>query len=107
MVEGGRSGHDRIVRRLGDRRRAAALALRQGRPVKSTEPLSAVHLDGVEGDGRVRPQPTTFIEADGTSLKAALDIARKFGSVKDTVLPFDGGSLYTGRRRHSTRSPRS
>jgi C1A family cysteine protease len=33
-------------------------------------------------------RPTTFVEAEGTSLKAALDVARKFGAVKDTVLPF-------------------
>ena len=40
--------------------------------------------------------PTTFIETDGTSLKAALDIARKYGAVKDDVLPFTGNILYTG-----------
>src|SRR5215217_5459408 len=39
-------------------------------------------------------QPTTFIEEDGTSLKAALDIARKYGAVKDDVLPFKTGQLY-------------
>ena len=41
-------------------------------------------------------QPTTFIESDGTSLKAALDIARKYGAVRDTVLPFATGRLYAG-----------
>src|ERR687898_864344 len=39
--------------------------------------------------------PTTFIENSGTSLKAALDVARKFGAVKENVLPF-GGGLYPG-----------
>jgi C1A family cysteine protease len=39
-------------------------------------------------------QPTTFIEEDGTSLKAALDIARKYGVVSDSVLPFKTGQLY-------------
>ncbi|MDQ3683698.1 MAG: C1 family peptidase [Bacteroidota bacterium] len=39
-------------------------------------------------------QPTTFIEEDGTSLKAALDIARKYGSVLDDLLPFNTGQLY-------------
>ncbi|HEV2914084.1 MAG TPA: C1 family peptidase [Pyrinomonadaceae bacterium] len=39
-------------------------------------------------------QPTTFIEDDGTSLKAALDIARKYGAVFDTLLPFKTGKLY-------------
>jgi hypothetical protein len=41
-------------------------------------------------------QPTTFIESDGTSLKAALDVSRKWGAVRDTVLPFASGRLYTG-----------
>lgn len=39
-------------------------------------------------------QPTTFIEKVGTSLKAALDIARKFGVVKDGILPFKSGKLF-------------
>src|SRR3954464_14559152 len=38
--------------------------------------------------------PTTFIENAGTSLKAALDVARKFGAVRENVLPFSGSSLY-------------
>jgi hypothetical protein len=41
-------------------------------------------------------QPTTFIESDGTSLKAALDVCRKWGAVRDTVLPFRTGALYVG-----------
>jgi hypothetical protein len=41
-------------------------------------------------------RPTTFIELDGTSLKAALDIARKFGVVEDPVLPFTPPRLYGG-----------
>jgi hypothetical protein len=39
-------------------------------------------------------QPSTFIEEDGTSLKAALDIARKYGCVFDEILPFNTGQLY-------------
>jgi hypothetical protein len=34
-------------------------------------------------------RPTTFIEVDGTSLKAALDVSRRYGAVRDSVLPFD------------------
>jgi C1A family cysteine protease len=41
-------------------------------------------------------QPTTFIESDGTSLKAALDVARTWGSVRDQILPFASSRLYTG-----------
>lgn len=37
--------------------------------------------------------PTTFIEPEGTSLKAALDIARTFGSVKEALLPFNSNRL--------------
>jgi hypothetical protein len=42
-------------------------------------------------------RPTGFIETEGTSLKAALDVARKFGVVRDTVLPFASGKLYPGQ----------
>jgi len=42
-------------------------------------------------------RPTAFIETEGTSLKAALDVARKFGVVRDTVLPFASGKLYPGQ----------
>ena len=41
-------------------------------------------------------QATTFIEAEGTWLKAALDVARKFGTVAENVLPFGSGKLYQG-----------
>lgn len=40
--------------------------------------------------------PTTFIERVGTTLKAALDIARKFGNVPDSTMPFATGQLYPG-----------
>ena len=39
-------------------------------------------------------RPTTFIETDGTSLKAALDIARSYSCVEDRILPFATGKLY-------------
>lgn len=41
-------------------------------------------------------RPTTFIETDGTSLKAALDVARNFGVVRDSDLPFGSGTLFQG-----------
>jgi Papain family cysteine protease len=37
-----------------------------------------------------KDRATTFLESSGTSLKAALDIVRKYGAVKETVLPFNG-----------------
>jgi Papain family cysteine protease len=44
-------------------------------------------------------RPTTFIEGEGTSLKTALDIARKFGVVRDPVLPFVSGKHYAGEAK--------
>jgi C1A family cysteine protease len=41
-------------------------------------------------------RPTTFIEGEGTSLKAALEVAREYGAVHDAVLPFDGRQLFSG-----------
>jgi Papain family cysteine protease len=45
---------------------------------------------------RFESRPTTFIEVAGTSLKSALDVARKFGVVRDNVLPFASGKLFDG-----------
>lgn len=38
-------------------------------------------------------RPETFIEGAGTSLKSAMDIARKYGTVLETDLPFTIGTL--------------
>lgn len=40
--------------------------------------------------------PSAFIELDGTSLKAALKVAKKYGVVEDSVLPFTPGHLFSG-----------
>jgi hypothetical protein len=62
-----------------------------------TEPLSPRFqwMASKETD-QFTAQPTTFIESDGTSLKSALDVARKWGAVRDSVLPFASGKLYVG-----------
>ena len=49
-------------------------------------------------------RPTTFVEAEGTSLKAALDVARKFGAVRDSVLPFATGGTLPGQREDLLRA---
>jgi hypothetical protein len=41
-------------------------------------------------------RPTSFIEDEGTSLKSVLDIARKYGLVRESVVPFGKATLYTG-----------
>lgn len=41
-------------------------------------------------------EPSTFIERAGTSLKAALEVARRYGAVRDSVLPFGSGALFEG-----------
>ena len=43
--------------------------------------------------------PTTMIESSGTWLKAALEVARKFGAVKMTTLPFRPEQLYRGSQQ--------
>lgn len=65
--------------------------------IARTEPLSPrfLWMAAKETDQFVA-QPTTFIESDGTSLKAALDVCRKWGAVRDKVLPFRSGGLYAG-----------
>jgi C1A family cysteine protease len=62
--------------------------------IKNTETLSKrfIWMASKETD-EFNSSPTTFIENAGTSLKAALDVARKFGAVKENVLPFSG-ALY-------------
>jgi C1A family cysteine protease len=40
--------------------------------------------------------PSTFIEDAGTSLKCALDVLRKHGCVKESVLPFGEAKLFPG-----------
>ncbi len=42
--------------------------------------------------------PTTFLENSGTSLKAALDVTRRFGCVTESLLPFEAEKLYHGIR---------
>lgn len=41
-------------------------------------------------------RPTTFIEKEGTSLKAALDIARHYGVVTENILPFESDKSFEG-----------
>jgi Papain family cysteine protease len=72
----------------------------QEKLMKQTERLSPRFqwMASKETD-QMTSQPTTFIETAGTSIKTALDVARKFGSVRDTVLPFASGKLYGGEAK--------
>jgi Papain family cysteine protease len=45
---------------------------------------------------QLKSAPTTFIEVAGTSLKAALDVSRKYGAVREQVLPFASAALFNG-----------
>jgi hypothetical protein len=53
--------------------------------------LSARHvwMAAKETDQR-EEYPSTFLEQDGTSLKAGLDVVRKFGAVLESELPWSG-----------------
>jgi hypothetical protein len=55
------------------------------------QPLSARHvwMAAKETDQRA-DYPSTFLEEDGTSLKAGLDVVRKFGAVLESELPWSG-----------------
>lgn len=53
---------------------------------------------GAKETDQIISYPSTFIETEGTQLKAALDIARKYGAVTDATLPFSG-KLYPGEAR--------
>ncbi|MFN6963215.1 MAG: C1 family peptidase [Pyrinomonadaceae bacterium] len=67
----------------------------KAKKIKNNEPLSPrfIWMAAKETD-EFTDRPTTFIDSDGTSLKAAVDIARKYGAVKDSMLPFDNAKLY-------------
>jgi C1A family cysteine protease len=69
----------------------------KAKKIEKSDLLSARYLwmAAKETDDDVA-MPTTFIEKVGTSIKAALDIARKFGVVLDRDLPFESGTLYRG-----------
>jgi hypothetical protein len=65
--------------------------------LKKTEQLSVrfLWMASKETD-EFDSEPSTFIESAGTSLKAALAVARKYGVVRRQVLSFDSGTLYGG-----------
>ena len=67
--------------------------VQQGR-IRKNEKLSVryVWMASKETDEFVS-RPTTFIERDGTSLKAALDVVRKYGVVRNKILPFHTNKL--------------
>jgi len=53
-----------------------------------------------ETDGFTQ-RPETFIEKAGTTLKAALDVSRRYGAVLDSLLPFDVDQMmFTGEVDH-------
>jgi hypothetical protein len=70
--------------------------VRAGR-IGRTEKLSPRYLwMAAKETDQFNSRPTTFVEAEGTSLKSALDVARKYGIVKDRLVPFASARLYPG-----------
>ena len=72
----------------------AALAPGRGRPARARRAaLRPLRVDGGEGDrparGRTRRRSW---RQDGTSLKAGLDVVRKFGVALESELPWNGGA---------------
>ena len=78
--------------------------VKEGR-LPTDQPLSARHvwMAAKETDQR-EEYPSTFLEQDGTSLKAGLDVVRKFGAVLEAELPWNGSwpsgtpEAFNGRR---------
>lgn len=69
----------------------------QARRIQQNELLSPRYLwMAAKETDHFTSQPTTFIESAGTSIKTALDVARKFGTVRDSDLPFRTARLYKG-----------
>lgn len=70
--------------------------------ISKTERLSSrfIWMAAKETDEFIS-RPTTFIEMDGTTLKSALDVARKYGAVRDSVLPFKSALLCCGQDTNS------
>lgn len=69
--------------------------------IKKNERLSVRFLwMAAKETDRFNTRPTSFIDGSGTSLKAGLEVCRKYGAVKDSLLPFgeggDDNSLYQG-----------
>jgi hypothetical protein len=64
----------------------------EGGRLSPDQPLSPRHIwmAAKETDQRT-DYPATFLEEDGTSLKAGLDVVRKFGAVLESELPWEGG----------------
>jgi hypothetical protein len=71
------------------------------------QPLSPRHvwMAAKETDQRT-DYPSAFLEEDGTSLKAGLDVVRKYGAVLESELPWAGG-LVAGSPEDFNRSAAS
>ena len=66
----------------------------QAGKMKRSEQLSPrfVWMSSKETD-EFTARPESFLEEAGTSLKGAMDIVRKYGAVKMSLLPFHGGLI--------------
>ena len=105
LVADQRPGNDRVVRRLGlapTECCAGTSSRRTGSPTNELLSPRFQWMAAKETD-QFNTRPTTFVEAEGTSLKAALDVSRKFGTVRDSVLPFATGVLFPGNAKHLLR----
>jgi len=73
------------------------LLVTAGKLPKTGRPSPRFVWMGSKETDQYTARPETFVEEAGTSLKAAMDIVRKYGVVEDSAVPFQIGSLmYTG-----------
>jgi hypothetical protein len=64
----------------------------EGGRLPQDQPLSPRHIWMAAKEMFQREEyPSSFLEEDGTSLKAGLDVVRKFGAALESELPWEGG----------------
>lgn len=73
------------------------LLVTAGKLPKTGRPSPRFVWMGSKETDQFTARPQTFVEEAGTSLKAAMDIVRKYGVVENSAVPFQIGALmYTG-----------
>ena len=81
---------------------------RPARIGQKAAPVAAARVDGQQGDRHHHHRPESFIEGAGTTLKAAVDVARKTGVALDgrSALPHPDEDVH-GQREHVLRQLRA
>lgn len=95
-----RSGQHGFLCRLGNSKLRAPVALRRGSTHSAGRtPCHQVFVDGIKGNRRLQ-FASDYLHREGRNKpKGCFDIARKFGVVPESVLPFTPPDLFQGRAK--------